>query len=146
MVRTTRERNRHDAEREDPFHYYLEIIKLLPEFADKKSMEERRTEPRMLCADMVDIVWREPGGKLRRETALLEDISHSGACLQLERALPVGAVVRWRSPGQEFRGRVTHCVYREIGYFAGVEFDERSKWRCETFTPQHLLDLANLVR
>jgi hypothetical protein len=56
-------------------------------------MQERRSEVRMLCADMVDVSWKDSSGKTRRATALLEDISHSGACLQLETAVPLGAIL-----------------------------------------------------
>jgi hypothetical protein len=40
---------------------------------------------------------------------------------------------------------VRYCVYREIGYFAGVEFEPQSKWSRKTYKPQHLLDLQQLV-
>jgi len=99
----------------------------------------------MLCADMVEITWKNGAGKPHRETALLEDISHSGACLQLETQVPLGAQVQWESPRKAFSGRVMYCVYREIGYFAGVEFDSVSKWSCKAFRPQHLLDLQRLA-
>jgi len=77
--------------------------------------------------------------------ALLEDISHSGACLQVESALPLGSVISWECTRQRFDGRVRYCVYREIGYFVGVEFDARSKWTKKAYRPQHLLDLKKLV-
>jgi hypothetical protein len=110
------------------------------------SMErERRTEARMLCADMVEIRWRDRSGKHRKATALLEDISSSGACLQLEAPIPLGAEIGWEAPGQFFSGYIRYCVYREIGYFAGVEFGKSTKWSEKTYAPQHLLDLEKLV-
>ncbi len=99
----------------------------------------------MLCADMVTITWKDPIGKKRRMMGLLEDISASGACLQLDTAIPVGAELRWSSPKKEFAGKVRYCVYREIGYFVGVEFSADSKWSRRTYKPQHLLDLDLLV-
>lgn len=108
-------------------------------------MRERRSEPRMLCADMLEVSWKQGDGKAQRETALLEDISHSGACLQLEQPLPTGAQIRWVSARKVFTGRVVYCVYREFGYFAGVEFDAVSKWSSESYRPQHLLDLQRLA-
>ena len=99
----------------------------------------------MLCADMVDVYWKDQAGKKHHVTALLEDISPSGACLQLEGALPLGVQIHWKSPKHEFTGRVQYCVYREIGYFIGIEFDSQSRWSKKTYRPQHLLDLQTLM-
>ncbi|HXK05105.1 MAG TPA: PilZ domain-containing protein [Verrucomicrobiae bacterium] len=108
-------------------------------------MTNRRSELRMMCADMVEVRWVERSGMARNATALLEDISSSGACLQLEAPIPLGVEVRWAAPRQEFKGRVRYCVYREIGYFVGVEFDPASQWSEKKFIPQHLLDPQTLV-
>ena len=114
--------------------------------ADMGSMEnERRTEGRMLCADMLEIRWKDRAGKHRKATALLEDISPLGACLQLEAPLPLGVEIGWDSPKQFFAGFVRYCVYREIGYFVGVEFCKESRWSKRTYAPQHLLDLERMV-
>jgi hypothetical protein len=40
---------------------------------------------------------------------------------------------------------VRYCVYREIGYFVGIELEASSKWSRKQFEPQHLLDLEELV-
>ena len=108
-------------------------------------MQERRSEVRMLCADMVEVQWKDAAGRRRRAVGLLEDISASGACLQMESAIPVGAEIQWTCPRQEFAGQVQYCVYREIGYFVGVQFDSRSKWSKKAYCPQHLLDIEQLV-
>jgi hypothetical protein len=78
-------------------------------------------------------------------TGLLEDISPSGACLQLETPLPLGVEIRWQCPTQIFRGRVQYCVYREIGYFVGVAFNFGSRWSKKAYRPLHLLDLQKLL-
>jgi PilZ domain len=109
------------------------------------TMTNRRSELRMMCADMVEVCWRERSGKSCTATALLEDISTSGACLQLEVPVPLGVEIQWMSPRQDFKGCVRYCVYREIGYFVGVEFEPASRWSKKTFTPQHLLDPQSLV-
>jgi hypothetical protein len=108
-------------------------------------MRERRSEIRMLCADLVEVRWRSGAGRPRRATALLEDISASGACLQMETAVPLGIGIRWECPKREFAGYVRYCVYREIGYFVGVEFDSTSRWSKAAYKPQHLLALKRLV-
>ncbi|HLK50689.1 MAG TPA: PilZ domain-containing protein [Bryobacteraceae bacterium] len=108
-------------------------------------MQERRSEVRMLCADLVRVCWSDEEGKRHRTSALLEDISVSGVCLQTETPLPIGAQVRWRTPKQEFTGNVRYCEYREIGYFVGVELRADSQWSRQTFQPQHFLDVKRLM-
>lgn len=117
-------------------------------------MQERRSEVRLLCADLVEVRWKDGSGKNHRGSALLEDISVSGACLQMETPVPVGSRVRWTSPAtrggkarrsKEFIGVVRYCDYQEIGYYLGVEFESTSKWsRCK-YRPQHLLDWKQLL-
>ena len=110
-----------------------------------KSMQERRTEVRSLCADMVDVTWRDGLGRSRGTTALLEDISRSGACLQFEMPVPPGTEVRIACPQGPLEGIVRYCMYREIGYFVGVQFEDGSEWSRQEFEPQHLLDLEHLI-
>jgi hypothetical protein len=109
-------------------------------------MQDRRSEPRMLCADMIEVQWKAPRGPRRLATALLEDISPSGACLQLEFDIPVGSEIRWKFLDREFGGRVCYCAYREIGYFVGVEFTPGRKWSPSAYAPQHLLDINKLLK
>lgn len=99
----------------------------------------------MLCADLVDIQWRDQTGRSRRGIANLEDISLSGACIQVERPVPLGSAIRMTYPNGELLGRVKYCVFREIGYFLGVEFDPGHRWSQRVFRPQHLLDPRRLV-
>jgi hypothetical protein len=99
--------------------------------ADKKYMFDRRIEPRMLCADMVDVQWKDKTGHIRKGVANLEDISLSGACLQFDQPIPLQTDLR--------------IAYREIGYFLGIEFDPGCRWSARHFKPQHLLDPRRLV-
>ena len=57
-----------------------------------------RSEARMLCADLVDIRWKDKSGRGRKATAVLEDISASGACVQIDGPIPQNTVVRIRLP------------------------------------------------
>jgi hypothetical protein len=59
----------------------------------------------MLCADLVDVQWRDQIGRTRRGVANLEDISLSGACLQVDRPVPLGTAFRI-SPLLSRRGSV----------------------------------------
>jgi hypothetical protein len=108
-------------------------------------MQDRRTEVRMMCADMVEVTWNEGNNRTRRTMALLEDISRSGACLQLEMPLPLGALIRWGSGGHRFEGYVRHCIYRSMGYFAGIQLADCSRWSTRVYRPKHLLNPARVV-
>lgn len=106
---------------------------------------ERRSEPRMLCADLVDARWRDKAGKSRRAVANLEDISLSGACIQLDEQIPLGTRMTITYPKGEYSGVVRYCQFREIGYFVGLQFEPGSKWSQRAFKPLHLLDPRTLA-
>jgi hypothetical protein len=94
----------------------------------------------MLCADFVDVQWKDEQRGICRTVANLEDISLSGACLQLDSPIPIGTTVRINYPKGELQGRVCYCVFREIGFFLGIEFEPGFRWSLRHFKPQHLLD------
>jgi hypothetical protein len=77
--------------------------------------------------------------------ALLEDIATQGACLQLDKPLPLHTAITLQHGKGEMHGVVRYCVFREIGYFVGIQFSPESAWSRSQFTPQHLLDLEELV-
>jgi hypothetical protein len=108
-------------------------------------MSERRVETRMLCSELVDVHWVDTHGRRRQAVANLEDISTSGLCLQMDGPIRLDTVVRICHPKGEFRGVVRYCLYREIGYFLGVQFLPGCAWSPEQYQPQYLLDLRTLV-
>jgi hypothetical protein len=99
----------------------------------------------MLCADLVDVQWKDKNGRIRRALANLEDISISGACLQVDQPVSLQTPVQIRYPRGTLQGHVCYCVHREIGYFLGVEFDPGFRWSVRQFKPLHLLDPRRLV-
>jgi hypothetical protein len=99
----------------------------------------------MLCADLIDVHWQDPSGHIRTALANLEDISLSGACLQLDHPVPRETLLRIAHPKSELQGRVRYCVYRDTGYFVGVQFEPGSRWSRRRFRPKHLLDPRRLV-
>ena len=109
------------------------------------SMLRERSEARVLCADLVDIRWRDKTGRGRKATALLEDISSSGACVQLEAPIPLNTVIKIVHPKGHLLGQVRYCNYRDIGYFVGLQFVEDSKWSKKQYQPQHMLDMTRLL-
>ncbi len=108
-------------------------------------MSERRTEPRLLCADLVKVQWYDEAGNSKTEVMNLEDISLSGACLQAERPVPKGTQIRILYRGGELPGTIEYCNYQEIGYFLGVEFVEGCQWPSDQFKPQHLFNPLEMV-
>ena len=54
-------------------------------------MTQKRSEPRYMCAELVNIRIRHEDQTVEEAIANLEDISPSGACIQLEEAVRVGA-------------------------------------------------------
>jgi len=109
-------------------------------------MNERRLERRILCADLVEVRWLDKSGLEQTAIANLEDISLSGACLQLDLAVPLQTTIQIGYPKGKLHGRVRYCVYREIGYFLGVEFDPGQKWTKSAFKPQYMFDPRQLVK
>lgn len=107
-------------------------------------MLDRRNEIRMLCADLVDIQWKDKAGRTKRAVANLEDISRTGACIQVDAPIPLQTQLRITYPKGKLEGKVRYCVYREIGYFLGVEFQGDSRWSEGEFKPQHMLDPRRL--
>jgi len=108
-------------------------------------MQERRLEPRLLCADLIDVHWTDKSGRNRSALANLEDISLSGVCLQMDMPVPHETVLRIAHPKTELSGRVRYCVFRETGYFLGVQFEPGFRWSRRNFHPKHLLDPRRLV-
>jgi hypothetical protein len=107
-------------------------------------MHDRRLQPRMLCADLVNIQWTDDNGRTRKAVANLEDISICGACLQLDQPIPLKSMLRISYPKGQLIGKVRYCVYREIGYFIGLQFDDGAGWSRKLFKPQHLFDPRRL--
>ncbi len=84
-------------------------------------MIERRAELRLWCSDLIKV--QLPGAEPAEVTANLEDISQSGACVQLEQPVAAGAGIGLKLGRHEFKARVIYCIHNEIGYFAGVQFE-----------------------
>ena len=75
----------------------------------------------------------------------LEDISIAGVCLQVDSPIPLETTVRIIHGKGELGGKVKHCVFHEIGYFVGIEFDPGSRWSAKQLKLQRLLDPRELV-
>ncbi|HZQ53289.1 MAG TPA: PilZ domain-containing protein [Bryobacteraceae bacterium] len=106
-------------------------------------MKERRTENRLLCAELVELVWKDAAGQTCRRLANLEDISSSGINLQSDVAIRAGESIMVRYRDRDLAGVVRYCHRQELGYFLGVRLETSCNW--SNFRPEHLLDPAELV-
>ena len=100
----------------------------------------------MLCADLVDVRWKDKTGRSRRTLANLEDISLSGACVQVDKQIPLNTPVSITYPRGALSGVVRYCHFREIGYYIGIQFEPGTRWSQRSYKPRHLLDPRRLVR
>ncbi len=109
-------------------------------------IQDRRIDMRLLCAELVELIWLDPSGRERRRIGNLEDISQNGMCIQLETPIPIGTDIRMQYGSVQLTGivRYTHC--RDQAYFVGIELDEHSRWSARHFAPRHMLDPRKLVR
>ena len=99
----------------------------------------------MLCAELVQVAWKDQSGRPRRRVANLEDISLTGICLQMENKVPEGTLLSMRYGDGELVGTVRYCAFRDNAYFVGIRFEEGCRWSTRHFRPQHLLDPQELV-
>jgi hypothetical protein len=125
-------------------------------------MSERRFENRFLCAELVTVDWvaaeaaGHGEGAPRIVEAVLEDISALGACVQVEDRIPLGAAISISAHhergdgkpggGARFSGYVSYCEYRDFGYFVGIRFSDETPWSTGAFEPEHLTNLAAMLR
>jgi hypothetical protein len=108
-------------------------------------MRERRSETRLLCAELVEVIWRDPSGREKRRIGNLEDICTRGICVQLETPLEPGTPIRMLHDKGELAGIVRYSLYRDEGHFVGVELEGDSKWSAAEFLPEHLLHPDDLL-
>ena len=107
-------------------------------------MQERRIDNRLLCAELVEVSFEQAGRSWRR-VANLEDISLTGVCLQMEKSIEPETRVQIRFGDGVLIGVVRYSVYREMGYFIGIELEANSRWSTQHHKPQHLLDTRELL-
>jgi hypothetical protein len=109
-------------------------------------MKERRSERRLMCAELVKVIITDQSGVEGEAFANLEDISASGACVQLEAAIESGADLEIVCSKCRLKGKVRYCRFTEIGYDVGVQFNGPGAWDRRSFEPEHLLDVPQPVR
>ncbi len=106
----------------------------------ERYLTEKRSEPRMLCAELVQVQWKDASSRTLRVVGHLEDISGTGACVQLERGVPKGVPIRIVARHKVMHGRIAWCLRTDTGYYAGVRLNADSRWSRRRFLPRHFLD------
>jgi len=100
----------------------------------------RRKHSRLLCSELVAVIWQNRRGRQGESIGVLEDYSGSGANLFMSDSLDVGDSVRLSAGRFEVAATVRSCSSAPTGYFVGLQFAEPVPDGC--FTPEHLLDLS----
>lgn len=106
---------------------------------------DRRGGDRLLCAELVQMIWHDDMGRERRKIANLEDISLTGICLQVEHPIAAGTALAIQYGDGELLGTIRYCREQDTGYFLGVELAEGSRWSSQHYKPEHLLDPKELM-
>jgi hypothetical protein len=104
-------------------------------------MAEKRSEPRYMCSELVNTRIRCEDQTAQEAFANLEDISPSGACVQLDQAVRVGADIEIVCSTCSFKGKVRNCRYAGGRYDVGVAFDNPRAWDASRYEPAHLLPI-----
>ncbi|HEY3825131.1 MAG TPA: hypothetical protein VGL82_11265 [Bryobacteraceae bacterium] len=96
---------------------------------------------RYLCSHLVALKnnSRAPAVNL---FANLEEIWCTGAVLEAEEPVEMGAKIELRGGSATFVGHVVQVERHELGWRLEVEFSPLTHWSVEKFAPQHLLDLS----
>ena len=108
---------------------------------------QRRGSKRLLCSDLVQLLWRDANGAPRREIVILENLSLAGVGLFMGVPVPEGTAAQLVANDLKLSGQIKRCLFRENGYVVGMELDPDSKWAQEPgkeFLPEHLLDVSLL--
>jgi hypothetical protein len=105
-----------------------------------EQIKDRRTQARLLCAELVEVRWRNHTGRERRCIANLEDISATGLSLHVESPIPPGMSITMTHGDTSLTGVVRHSTYAGDGYSIGIQLDDQYEWSTRLFRPSHLLD------
>jgi PilZ domain len=102
-------------------------------------MRERRSQPRLLDAELVMLSWLEGATRLK-QLGNVEDVSRNGMGVIVQNDLPVGTSVTISyEEEEELTGVVRHHSEREEGYFLGIEFEDGNKDSILHFHPDLLV-------
>jgi hypothetical protein len=98
-----------------------------------------RSEDRELCADLVKVQWSPKSGSVCSEWAILEDISPSGVCLEIDQPIAPDTLVSLKFATDHCQARVKYCKFDQINYLVGLQFEQGYRWSRRKFKPDHLV-------
>jgi hypothetical protein len=100
-----------------------------------------------LCSELVNVKFIDDSGQPQIVSANLEEISHGGMTLLIDRTVPIGTPVSLEAQGHTLRGRITHTEHDDLlGWYLGVKLSARSPWSPDLFVPDHLLAVPRSAR
>jgi hypothetical protein len=111
----------------------------------RPNREDRRKEPRLLCADLVTVYWLDEIGTRRKSVANLEDVSHCGACLMMDAPISLESEIRIDTGCGHYLGNVRHVAPFDISYLMGIQFLPGCEWDASRFQPAHLFDPRSIA-
>ena len=76
----------------------------------------------------------------------LEDISPSGARVQTDEPIPIGAEVELHCGARVYTGVVRYCLASSLGQDLGIQFTPSGAWKATEFAPKHLFDPGSMKR
>ncbi len=104
-------------------------------------MREHRIQNRFLCAELARVSWMVGPERHQTDEAILEDICSTGGCVQLEQPISIGSAIMLTFRGQQFDGKVRHCLAGEFGFFIGIKFAADTPWSQHLAVPAHLTNV-----
>jgi hypothetical protein len=100
---------------------------------------------RYLCSELMNVRVLSRDRAEREVIGILEEISTSAACLQLEENPGINTRLQFASldamGAPVMEGIVTSCEYEPgIGYYVDLRFSRGFSWHPAIYKPAHLLD------
>jgi len=103
-------------------------------------------ENRHFCSNLVTVMLAGGEGNGHTLDGNLEEISSSGACLNVEEPIATGIGLRVVCGDREFPGRVVECRHDAVtGYHVSVSFDDGVEWSPEIYRPAHMVRAEALL-
>jgi hypothetical protein len=90
-------------------------------------MNDATPEPRTPVMIMVEASWKDQGGAIQCTRARIENKSSGGACIRLDRKIPVGTKLTVEGQWERFSGEARYCRQDGRDYLVGIQKD-KTEW------------------
>lgn len=100
---------------------------------------------RYLCSELMNVRMLSADGVRHEAIGILEEISASAACLQLDERPGINTRIQFVAQetdgAAEMAGTVTKCEHEPgVGYYVVVRFGRSFRWHPAIYKPKHLFD------